>query len=108
MIQYATQSADPIEIRVYPGKDGAFTLYEDAGDTYDYEKGQHAQIDFSWDDTARQLTIGARKGTFEGMLASRTFNVVWVGATHGAGIDVTAVPDQVVKYVGDQVVVTGK
>ena len=108
MIQYAMQSADPIEIRVYPGKDSAFTLYEDAGDTYDYEKGQHAQIDFSWDDTARQLTIGARKGTFEGMLASRTFNVVWVGATHGAGIDVTAVPDQVVKYVGDQVVVTGK
>jgi len=108
MIQYATQSADPLEIRIYKGQSGAFTLYEDAGDTYDYESGQYAQIAFSWDDTAQQLTIGARKGSYTGMLSSRTFNIVWVGANHGSGIGVTASPDQVVKYDGAQVVVSAK
>ena len=108
LIQYATHSADPLEIRVYKGANGAFTLYEDAGDTYDYEKGQYAQIPFSWDDAAQQLTIGARTGSFTGMLASRTFNVVWVGANHGAGGGVTATADQVVKYDGTQMVVSAK
>ena len=108
MIQYATQSTDPLEIRVYKGQNGSFTLYDDAGDTYDYETGQHAQIQLSWDDTAQQLTIGARTGSYTGMLASRTFNVVWVGANHGAGLAVTATPDQVVKYTGAQVVVSAK
>ncbi|HLK91744.1 MAG TPA: glycoside hydrolase family 31 protein [Polyangia bacterium] len=107
-IQYATQSADPLEIRVYKGQSGSFTLYEDAGDTYDYESGQYAQILFSWDDGAQQLTIGARTGSYTGMLANRTFNVVWVGANHGTGAGVTAAPDQAVKYTGAQVVVSGK
>ncbi|HZL21463.1 MAG TPA: glycoside hydrolase family 31 protein, partial [Polyangia bacterium] len=108
MIQYATQSADPLEIRVYKGQDGSFTLYEDEGDSYDYESSQYAQIRFSWDDTAQQLTIGARSGSYTGMLASRTFNVVWVGANHGSGIGVTASPDQVVHYSGTEVVVSAK
>ena len=108
MIQYATQSADPLEIRVYRGQSGTFTLYEDEGDTYDYETGQHAQIQLSWDDTAQQLTIGARTGSYTGMLGSRTFNIVWVGANHGAGVAVTSAPDQVVEYDGAQVVVSAK
>jgi alpha-D-xyloside xylohydrolase len=106
MIQYATESADPLEIRVYKGQNGSFTLYEDAGDTYDYETGQYAQINFSWDDTAKQLTIGARSGTFTGMLATRTFNVVFVGASHGNGLAVTATADKVVNYDGSQTVVS--
>ncbi len=108
MIQYATQSADPLEIRVYKGQNGTFTLYEDEGDTYDYETGQHAQIQFSWDDTAQQLTVGARSGSYTGMLTSRTFNVVWVGSNHGAGLAVTTTPDQIIKYSGAQVVVSAK
>ncbi len=108
MIQYATQSADPLEIRVYKGQNGTFTLYEDEGDTYDYESGQSAQIAFSWDDAAQQLTIGARTGSYTGMLTTRTFNIVWVGSNHGTGIGVTGTPDQVVKYSGAQVVVSGK
>jgi alpha-D-xyloside xylohydrolase len=91
---------------VYKGQSGTFTLYEDENDTYNYETGAHAQIQFSWDDTAKQLTIGARTGTYTGMLASRTFNVVWVSANHGSGLGVTAAPDQVVKYAGTQVVVS--
>ena len=108
MIQYATQSADPLEIRVYKGQSGSFTLYEDEGDTYDYESGQSAVIPFSWDDAAQQLTIGARTGSYTGMLTNRTFNIVWVSANHGSGVGVTAAPDQVVKYDGTQVVVSGK
>lgn len=107
-IQYATQSADPLEIRVYKGQSGSFTLYEDEGDTYDYESGKYAEIPFSWDETAQQLTIGARTGSFTGMLASRTFNVVWVSANHGAGAGVTATADQAVTYTGAQVVVAPK
>jgi alpha-D-xyloside xylohydrolase len=107
-IQYATQSADPLEIRVYKGRDASFTLYEDEGDTYDYESGQYAQIPFSWDDSAQQLTIGARTGSYTGMLASRTFDIVWVGAGHGAGVAVTATADQVVEYNGASVVVSAK
>jgi alpha-D-xyloside xylohydrolase len=108
MIQYAAESIDPLEIRVYKGKNGSFTLYEDAGDSYDYETGAYATIQLTWDDAGQKLTIGARKGTYADMPASRTFNVVWVGADHGAGLDVTATPDQVVKYDGTAVTVSPK
>ena len=107
-IQYATQSIDPLEIRVYKGQDASFTLYEDAGDTYDYENGQYAQISFSWSESSQQLTVGARSGSYSGMPTSRTFNVVWVGPNHGAGVGVTATADQVVRYDGTQAVVNAK
>jgi alpha-D-xyloside xylohydrolase len=107
-IQYASQSVDPLEIRVYKGADASFTLYEDEGDTYNYETGQHAEITFTWKDGTQQLTIGARSGSFTGMLKTRTFNVVWVGADHGSGIDVTATPDKAVSYDGSEVVVSAK
>jgi alpha-D-xyloside xylohydrolase len=106
MIQYATQSADPLEIRVYPGADASFTIYEDEGDTYNYETGQHAQIPLAWSNATKTLTIGTRTGSYTGMLTTRTFNVVFVGANHGSGLAVTAAPDQVVKYDGTQAVVT--
>jgi len=105
-IQYATESIDPLEIRVYEGQDGSFTLYEDEGDSYNYESGQHAEISFSWSDASKQLSIGARKGSYTGMPATRTFNIVWVGASHGAGVDITATADQVVKYDGSAVAVS--
>ncbi|HEX7477761.1 MAG TPA: TIM-barrel domain-containing protein [Polyangiales bacterium] len=106
-IQYAAQSIDPLEIRVYKGQDGSFILYEDEGDTYNYESGHYAQIPLTWNEANHQLTIGARTGTYTGMPAARTFNIAWVGANHGTDIDVTA-PDQSVKYDGTQVVVTAK
>jgi len=106
-IQYATQSVDPLEIRVYEGQDGSFTLYEDEGDSYNYETGAHSQIPFTWKDSTKQLTIGPTTGTFSGMLASRTFNIVWVGASHGTGNDVTTA-DQTVKYTGSAVTVTAQ
>ena len=76
-MQYVGEKAwDHLEIRVYPGANGSFVLYEDEGDSYNYEKGVYSTITFSWNDKARKLTIGARKGEFPGMLKSRQFTVV--------------------------------
>jgi alpha-D-xyloside xylohydrolase len=106
-VEYAAEKpADPIELRVYPGADGSFLLYEDENDTYDYEKGAYATIAFYWDDAKRTLTIGDRKGSFTGMLENRTFQIVFVGEGHGAGIAPTVQPDKVVQYSGKQVIVT--
>jgi alpha-D-xyloside xylohydrolase len=107
-IQYATESVDPIEIRVYPGNDASFVLYEDANDTYAYEQGEYATISFSWNDAKQELSIGQREGTFPGMLDTRTFHVVIVGADHGAGPGVTATPDHTVSYDGSAVVVSAQ
>jgi len=105
-LEYATEKpADPIELRVYPGADASFTLYEDVNDNYDYEKGVHATIPVLWDDANRKLTIGDRQGGFPGMLERRAFRVVFVGDGHGVGIDLTAQPDKVVEYSGRQITV---
>jgi len=74
-IEYTAQDQDgSLYIQVYAGKDGSFTLYEDDGLTYAYEKGAYANIPMKWDDKARTLTIGAREGSFEGMKAERTIH----------------------------------
>lgn len=93
---------DPIELRIYPGKDGAFTLYEDSGDGYDYENGEYSEIRFSWDDAAGILTIGERSGSFEGMRESRTFNLVMVKENYGIGIDSTEIPTMEIIYDGSE------
>jgi alpha-D-xyloside xylohydrolase len=79
-VQFATDRPDaPYEIRVYPGADAKFTVYEDDNETYAYEKGQRATYDLVWHDTTKTLTIGARQGSFPGMVATRKLNVVLVG-----------------------------
>lgn len=97
--------ADPIELRIYRGADGDFTLYEDENDTYNYEKGVYATISFHWDDAKHSLTISDRKGQFPGMKESRTFRVVFVAENHGAAINPEARSDKSVTYSGKQIVV---
>ena len=76
-MQYVGEkSSDHLELRVYPGADGTFTLYEDEGDGYNYEKGVYSTIDFSWNDRTRTLTIADRQGAYPGMSAKRKFTVV--------------------------------
>jgi alpha-D-xyloside xylohydrolase len=100
-LEWASQkAADPVELRVYRGADGAFTLYEDEGDTYNYEQGRYATIRIAWDEAKKTLTIGDRAGEFTGMLKDRTFHVVFVGPNHGVGIDAESRPDKTVKYSG--------
>ena len=106
-IVYAAQkSADPIELRVYRGASGAFTLYEDENDTYDYEKGVYATIPFTWDDGANTLTIGDRTGSFPGMLEKRTFRIIFVSENHGAGSNTTDNADNTVQYSGKKITVS--
>ena len=69
---------DNITLYVYGGKNGKFTLYEDEGVNYNYEKGAYATIDFNYDEASKTLRISDRKGTFDGMLQNRKFNVVLV------------------------------
>jgi len=106
-LQYAAEMpADPTELRVYRGADGAFTLYEDENDGYDYEKGVYATIPLRWNEAGQTLTIGERKGKFPGMLDHRTFRVVFVSEDHGAGIGATDRADKTVTYTGQSVSVT--
>ena len=79
-MQYVGEKAwDNLEMRVYPGADGSFTLYEDEGDSYNYEKGAYSTITFRWNDKNRTLTIGSRQGSFPGMLQARKFTLVMPG-----------------------------
>ena len=76
-MQYVGEKAwDHLELRVYPGADATFTLYEDEGDNYNYERGVYTTIPMTWNDRTRTLTIGQRKGNYPGMLQSRKFTIV--------------------------------
>ena len=93
-----------IDLYVYAGKDGSYTLYEDEGTNYNYEKGKYATIDFQYDDAQKTLTIGARKGSFDGMLQKRRFNVVLVSGDNQQGISLAKAPKgKKVKYTGQEV-----
>ena len=85
---------DNLEIRLYPGADGTFTLYEDEGDTYNYERGIYSTIPFHWNDRSHTLTIGNRQGQYPGMLTNRKFTVVMPNGT-----------SQTVNYNGKEVAV---
>ena len=85
-VQYSTEKKwNNLEIRIYPGADGEFVLYEDENDNYNYEKGVYSTIKFTWDDANRTLNIADREGTFPGMLKSRKFNIVVVDKENGTG-----------------------
>lgn len=85
-VQYSTEKNwDNLEIRIYPGADASFTLYEDENDNYNYEKGVYSTITFQWNDATRTLSINDRKGEFPGMLTNRKFKVLIVSPKSGIG-----------------------
>ncbi len=101
--QYAGEkSADTLEIRVYRGVNASFDLYEDEGDSYNYEQGKYSLISFKWDEKQQALTISKQLGIFPGSLKSRVFNVVLVDDSKGYGIDASRVSKRV-NYVGKTV-----
>ena len=67
---------DDLELHVFPGADATFTLYEDEGDNYNYEKGVYTTITMKWSERTRTLTIGERKGSYPGMIEKRQFTVI--------------------------------
>lgn len=75
-VQYTSEKKwNDLDICIYPGANGEFTLYEDEFDNYDYEKGAFTSIRFTWDDANRTLTISDRNGSYPGMLKNRRFNL---------------------------------
>lgn len=97
--------ADPVELRIYSGADADYTLYEDNGVDYAYEKGERATIALHWNEAQQSLTIGSRIGAFPGMLEKRAFHVIWVRNGHGVGDTAEAKPDCVVSYSGKSLTV---
>jgi len=105
-VGYAAEKQwDNLEIRIYEGANGKFTLYEDENDNYNYEKGVYATISFNWDDSKKILTISDRQGTFPGILAERKFNIVRVTENKATGMTITEKFDQVIHYTGRKVTV---
>jgi alpha-D-xyloside xylohydrolase len=103
-LQYTTeQPADPVTLLVYTGADGSFTLYEDDGLSYAYERGELARIPITWNDASNTLTIGARSGSFPGMLESRTFQIVSIAEGRAVGFSFSLDPDTSVTYRGEAV-----
>jgi len=50
------------EVRVYPGRNARFELYDDDGITYGYEKGQGRSAILSWDQGSGKLSVTGDKG----------------------------------------------
>jgi alpha-D-xyloside xylohydrolase len=102
----AEKAADPITLYVYTGANGDFTLYEDQGTTFDYEKGAFSEIPIQWNETTHTLTIGARHGEFQGMLEHRTFQIVYVTKASASAFAFETKPSDTVQYVGQAVSVS--
>ena len=101
MNHVAEKPGAPYEIRVYPGADAAFTIYEDDNETYAYEKGQRATVELRWNDQTRTLSVGKRQGSFPGMVAERQLRVVLATDSATAGIAEPKVDlGQSVRYTG--------
>ncbi len=96
--QYAGQDqTGKLELRVYPGADADFTLYEDAGVNYAYEDGAYTTISFHWNNRLRKLVIGGRSGSYPGMITKRQLTVHMAGSS--------ASNDKCVLYTGERMTV---
>ena len=107
MMQWSDEKpADLIHILVYEGANGQFTLYEDEGTNYNYERGRYATISFSYDDTTRCFTIGQRKGSFPGMLKTRKFMVQLIRKGEATPLDLYSPGGILVTYTGKPLTIT--
>jgi len=96
-VQFATEAPDaPYEIRIYPGANARFTIYEDDNETYAYEKGQRATYDLVWNDEARTLSIGARAGAFPDMVRQRQLNLTLMMPGNASGASPSAATETVI------------
>ena len=106
-VQHTAEKLDgPVTLTIYAGADGSFELYDDAGTTYGYERGEFSRIPITWDQARGVLTIGARAGSYPGMPAGRTFHVRWIDGPTAAAADFEAAPVRTVEYTGQAVQVS--
>jgi alpha-D-xyloside xylohydrolase len=102
--QYADEQPNgPLELRLFPGADATFTLYNDQGDSYAYEHGAYATTTLHWTEATRTLTMGARAGDYPGMPKELTVHVVMTRAGRGVGEAVSAIADKTITYTGAEV-----
>ncbi|HZL49712.1 MAG TPA: TIM-barrel domain-containing protein [Terracidiphilus sp.] len=104
-VQSTADSEDPLEIRIYPGRDADFTFYQDQGDGYSYESGQRATISMHWDDRHQILIVGTTNGSFPNMPKQHTLRIVKVHSGHGVGVAPELNADRVVEYEGQRIAV---
>ncbi|MBR3530008.1 MAG: DUF5110 domain-containing protein [Bacteroidaceae bacterium] len=103
-IQWSDEKpAELINLYVYEGKDAEFLLYEDEGTNYNYEKGKYATINITYSESSKTLTIGARKGSFNGMLQNRRFNVVTISKNHAQSLNLENPQGRMIEYNGAEV-----
>ena len=103
-IQWSDEKpAELINLYVYEGKDAEFLLYEDEGTNYNYEKGKYATINITYSESSKTLTIGARKGSFNGMLQNRSFNVVTISKNHAQVLNLENPQGKMIEYNGAEV-----
>ena len=103
-IQWSDEKpAELINLYVYEGKDAEFLLYEDEGTNYNYEKGKYATINITYSESSKTLTIGARKGSFNGMLQNRRFNVVTISKNHAQALNLENPQGKMIEYNGAEV-----
>jgi alpha-D-xyloside xylohydrolase len=107
-LQYTSEKPmDTLEIRIYPGVNGQFTLYMDEGNNYNYEKGKYAVIPFKWNEQQQTLTIDKQQGSYAGALKKCVLNLVWVNELNGSGMAMTPKAKTVV-YTGERLTVKRK
>ena len=95
----------PITLNIYTGANGHYSLYNDDGRSYDYEKGKYSTIELNYDDAKGILTIGKRQGEFNGMQQKISMNIRWIGAADGMAKSLTGPIAQSIEYVGEELVV---
>lgn len=108
VVQNADAQVAELEVRVYPGADGDFEWYSDAGDTYDYEKGLRRTVSMHWDDAARTLTLGAAQGHYPGMAKRIAIRLVVVSEDRGNGMDISTAFDDTSVYHGELLRMTAR
>ncbi len=103
VVQHTQDMLDaPWEIRIYPGSNGEFEIYEDAGDGYSYEQSECAWTKLIWKDELREVTVLKRQGVFAGMTLEREFGLVSVRQGHGQGSEQERSRDALIKYNGEK------
>lgn len=106
-IQYTGEKpADPLRIFVYTGADASFDLYEDEGINYNYEQGKFSKISFRYNEGNQTLTIGKREGSFSGMQARRTLQIIWIKPDGAKMNDALVNADEVISYDGNEASIT--
>ena len=105
VVQSTAESQDPLEIRIYGGRDADFVLYDDSGDGYAYEREAESTVHFHWDHSRSSLSIGDRSGMYPGMPKERSFRIVLVSPGHGVGMEQGSEADRTITYAGRRIAV---